>query len=153
MIFLGPQDTQETWSSSQRSHEAATMVEGAPPALWAPRDSPHLILSPIYSHIFPNHQKYPQKHFSTAATFYTCEIPSWGLSDILPEGDSVTEGFYINPISLLMKREQVTSDLRVHSKQLDCFFTLFDSQYHVILDVLGDISDVIFFCGVFVEIR
>ena len=30
--------------------------------------------------------------------------------------------------------------------------SLFDSQYHVLLDVLGDLSDVIFFCGVFVEI-
>ena len=27
------------------------------------------------------------------------------FSDILPEGDSITEGFYINPIALPMKRE------------------------------------------------
>ena len=30
MIFLGPEDTQETWSASPKSHEAATRVEGAP---------------------------------------------------------------------------------------------------------------------------
>ena len=30
MIFLGPEDTQETWSASEKSHEAATRVEGAP---------------------------------------------------------------------------------------------------------------------------
>ena len=30
MIFLGPEDTQETWRSSQKSHEAATRTEGAP---------------------------------------------------------------------------------------------------------------------------
>ena len=30
MIFLGPEDTQETRSASQKSHEAATRVEGAP---------------------------------------------------------------------------------------------------------------------------
>ena len=30
MIFLGPEDNKETWSSSQKSHEAATRVEGAP---------------------------------------------------------------------------------------------------------------------------
>ena len=30
MIFLRPEDTQETWSASQKSHEAATRVEGAP---------------------------------------------------------------------------------------------------------------------------
>ena len=33
MIFLGPQDTQETWSKSQKSHEVATRVEGTPPDL------------------------------------------------------------------------------------------------------------------------
>jgi hypothetical protein len=32
------------------------------------------------------------------------------------------------------------------------FFSLFDSQYLVLLDVLGDLSDVILVCGVFVEI-
>ena len=30
MIFLGPEDTQETWSESQKTHEAVTRVEGAP---------------------------------------------------------------------------------------------------------------------------
>ena len=71
LIFLGPEDTQETWRWSRMSHEAATTTEGAPPPLWAPRDSPNLIPSPIYSHIFPNHQKHPRKHFFTAATFYS----------------------------------------------------------------------------------
>jgi hypothetical protein len=33
------------------------------------------------------------------------------------------------------------------------FFSLFDLQYHVLLDVLGVLSDVIFFCGVFIGIR
>ena len=37
MIFLGPEDTRETWSASQKSHEVATRVEGAPPTLWAPQ--------------------------------------------------------------------------------------------------------------------
>ena len=31
--------------------------------------------------------------------------------------------------------------------------SLFDSQYHVLLDVVGDLFNVIFFCGVFAEIR
>ena len=74
------------------------------------------------------------------------------FSGILPEGDSITESFYINSIALPMKREQITSDLRVHSQQLDGFFSLFDSQYHVLLDVLGDLLNVILFCGVFAEI-
>ena len=85
MIFLWPEDTQETWRSSQKSHEAATRVEGAPrgigrpPTLWAPRRPPDLDLPPIYSHILPNHQRHPRKHFSTAATLCTRDIPSRGL--------------------------------------------------------------------------
>ena len=105
MIFLGPVETQETWRSSRKSHEAATRGEGAPPALWVSRDSTNLLLRPIYSHVSPNHQKHPQKHFSTATTFYSCEIPSKGLFLHPAEGDLITEGFYINSIALLMKRE------------------------------------------------
>ena len=36
---------------------------------------------------------------------------------------------------------------------IDGFFSLFDSQYKVLLDALGDLFDLILFCGVFVEIR
>ena len=41
--------------------------------------SPDLIISPLYSQISPNHQRHPRKHFSTATTFYTREIPSRDL--------------------------------------------------------------------------
>ena len=37
------------------------------------------------------------------------------FSGILPKGDSIMEGFYINTITLSMKREYFTTDLRVHS--------------------------------------
>ena len=37
------------------------------------------------------------------------------FSGILPEGDSIMEGFYINTIASPMKREYFTTDLRVHS--------------------------------------
>ena len=70
-----------------------------------------------------------------------------------PEGALITKGFYINTIASPTMCEQFTSDLRVHSYQLDGFFSLFGSQYKVLLDFLGDLFDVIFFCGVFVEIR
>ena len=40
MIFLGPEDTQETLSASEKSHEAATRVEGAPPDLVGPAELP-----------------------------------------------------------------------------------------------------------------
>ena len=125
---------------------------GCAPTLWAPWCPPDLDLPPISSHIFPHHQKHPRKHFSTAATFYSCEIPLGAFFGILPEGDSITEGFYINTIASPMKPEQFTTDLRVPRQQLDGFFSLFDSQYKVLLDVLGDLFDVILFCGVFAEI-
>ena len=62
-----------------------------------------------------------------------------------PEGESITEGFYINTIASPMMCEQFTSDLRVHSYQLDGFFSLFGSQYKVLLDLFGDLFDVILF--------
>ena len=68
---------------------------------------------------------------------------------VLSKGDSIMEVFYINTITLPMKREQFSTDLRVHSQQLDAFFSLFDSQYHVLLDVLGDLFDVILFMACF----
>ena len=76
----------------------------------------------------------------------------WAFFGDLPEGDSIMEGFYINTIASPMKREYFTTDLRVHSYYLDGFFSLFDSQYHILLNVLGDLFDVILFCGVFAEI-
>ena len=66
------------------------------------------------------------------------------FSGVLLEGDSIMEGFYINSTALPMKREQFRLDLWVHSSQLDGFFSLFDSQYHVLLNVLGDLFNVIF---------
>ena len=79
MIFLGPEDNQETRRLSRRSHEAATRTMGAAPPLWAPHALHDLILSPIYTHISPNQQRHPRKHFSSTATFSTHEIPSRDL--------------------------------------------------------------------------
>ena len=62
-----------------------------------------------------------------------------------PEVESITEGFYINTIASPMMCEQFTTDLRVHSYQLDGFFSLFGSQYKVLRDLLGDLFDVILF--------
>ena len=61
------------------------------------------------------------------------------------EGESITEGFYINTIASPMMCEQFTIDLRVHSYQLDGFFSLFGSQYKVLLDSLRDLFDVTLF--------
>ena len=57
------------------------------------------------------------------------------FSGALPEGELITEGFYINTIASPMMCEQFTTDLRVHGYQLDGFFSLFDSQYKVPLEI------------------
>ena len=52
---------------------------GRPTGLWNPWESPNPNLCTTNSQIFPNHQKRPQKYFSTAASLWLREIPSWGL--------------------------------------------------------------------------
>ena len=84
-IFFGTNAIQETWSGRQGSNEAATRQEGAPrglgtpPPSWAPRSSTDVLLSPIYTLISYIDQREPKNHCSTATTFCTREIPSWGL--------------------------------------------------------------------------
>ena len=50
-----------------------------PPPSWAPCCSTDVLLPPIYTYVPPNDQIQSQKPNSTAATFCTREIPSWGL--------------------------------------------------------------------------
>ena len=50
-----------------------------PPPSWAPCCSTDVLLPPIYTYVPPNYQIQSQKPNSTAATFCTREIPSWGL--------------------------------------------------------------------------
>ena len=78
-VIFSPNVIQETWTLRQESHEAATRVEGAPPASWAPRSSTDVLLPSIYIHVPPNDQIRSQKPNSTAATFCIHEIPSWGM--------------------------------------------------------------------------
>ena len=84
MIF-GTNVIQRSWSGRQETTEAAPRVPGAPlglgtpPPSWAPRASTDLLLPPIYTHVPRNHGGEPRNHISTAATFCTREIPSWGL--------------------------------------------------------------------------
>ena len=47
--IFGTNVIQETWSGRQEETEAATRQEGAPPPSWAPRGSPDLPPSPIYT--------------------------------------------------------------------------------------------------------
>ena len=150
-MILGTNVIQRTWSGSKEINEAATRVEGTPPSWarppisWAPQASTDLLLPPIYTHVPRKHQKRPQKTISTAVTFCIREIPSWSLHRRSAGGGIDHGGLLHNTIALSMNYEQFTTDLGVHSYQLDGFFSLFGSQYHVLLDLLRDIFDVTLF--------
>ena len=84
-VIFGTNLIQGTWSGLQETNEEATR-QGArlppwarPPPSWAPRGSTDLLLPPIYIHIPRKHPGAPRNPISTATTFCTQEIPSWGL--------------------------------------------------------------------------
>ena len=73
-----------TWSGRQERSKEATRQGGAPapwapPPSWAPRSSTDLLLPPIYTYVPRKHPGAPRNPISTAATFCTREILSWGL--------------------------------------------------------------------------
>ena len=76
---------QRTWTLRQESYQkprgrgARLPPWARPPPSWAPRCSTDVLLPPIYTYVPPNDQIRRQKPNSTAATFCTHEIPSWGL--------------------------------------------------------------------------
>ena len=62
------------------AHEVGGHAQGGrPPPSWAPCCSTDVLLPPLYTYVPPNDQIRSQKPNSTAATFCTNEIPSWGL--------------------------------------------------------------------------
>ena len=84
-VIFGTNVIQRTWSGRQAINEEATR-QGArqppwagPPPSWAPGGSPDLLLPPIYTYVPRKHHQRSQNPISTAATFCTREIPSWGL--------------------------------------------------------------------------
>ena len=82
-VFFSSNVIQETWPLLQGTKQAVTRGGGAPlgraPDSWAPRCSTDILLPPIYTYIPPNYPIWSQNPNSTAATFCTREIPSWGL--------------------------------------------------------------------------
>ena len=76
-----PEDLEWTSRNERGVHKAGGVPTPwpRPPPSWAPRGSTDLLLPPIYIHVPPKHPRAPRKHNSTATTFYTREIPSWGL--------------------------------------------------------------------------
>ena len=78
-VIFGSNMIQGTWSGRQETKEEATRHEARAPPSWTPRCSTDVLLPPIYTYVPPNNQIRSQKPNSTAATFCTHEIPSWGL--------------------------------------------------------------------------
>ena len=70
-----PEDLEWKSRKQRGGHEAG----GHAPPSWAPHSSTDLLLSPIYTHIPRKHLGAPRNPISTAATFCTREIQSWGL--------------------------------------------------------------------------
>ena len=105
----------------------------------------------LYILIYPeNIQEHHENLFPPPQPSVPMRSHLGAFSGAPPEGESIIEGFYINTIASLMMCEQFTIDLRVHSYYLVGFFSLFGSQYNVLLDLLGDLFDVTPFV-VFVE--
>ena len=136
-----------------RGRRARPGGQARPPPSWAPRSSTDVLLLPIYILLYPKNIRGSHETTFPPQPSILLRSHLGAFSDDLPEGESIMEGFYTNTIASPMMCEQFTTDLRVHSYQLDGFFSLFDSQYNVLLDVLGDLFDVLIFCGVFAEIR
>ena len=78
-VIFSTNEIQETWSGRQETIEEATRQGARPPPSWAPRCSTDVLLPPIYTHVPWKHHIRSKNPISTAATFCTREIPSWGL--------------------------------------------------------------------------
>ena len=91
-VIFGTNVIQRTWSGRQEINEERPRgKEARPPPSWAPRSSPDRPLSPVYTHIPWKHQTQSKNLISTAATFCTREIPSWGLYR-RPAGGGIDHG-------------------------------------------------------------
>ena len=77
-----PKDLEWMSSYKRGGHEGARRAPwgwARPPPSWAPRGSPDLPPSPIYTPVPWKHPGAPRKPNSATATFCIREIPSWSL--------------------------------------------------------------------------
>ena len=102
-------------SRRPRGREARPRGVGAPPPSWAPRGSPDQLPSPIYTHVPWNIQEHHETLFPPPQPFVPMRSHLGAFSGAPSEGESITEGFYINTIASLMSCEQFTTEVRVHS--------------------------------------
>ena len=111
MIFLGPEDTQETWSGRQAINEAATR-QGVrlPPRHALPPRGP-LVAPPTYFFLLyiPMYPETNQEHHETLFPPPQPSVPVrshlGAFSGAPPEGETIMEGFYINTIASPMMCE------------------------------------------------
>ena len=110
-VIFGTNVIQRTWSLRQEINQESTR-QGArlppwarPPPSWGPRCSTDVLLPPIYTYV-------PQTTRDGAKTLFPPPQPSVPVRSHLgaffgapPEGESITEGFYINTIASPMMCE------------------------------------------------
>ena len=143
-----PGDLEWTSRKQRGSHEVGGCAQGGrrAPRPRGPLMAPPTYFFRLYILIYPeNIQEHHKTLFPPPQPSAPVRSHLGAFSGAPPEVESITEGFYINTIASLMMCEQFTTDLRVHSYQLDGFFSLFGSQYKVLLDLLGDLFDVTLF--------
>ena len=129
-----------------RKRERRPREQGRAPHSCGPPVAPPTSLFLLYISTYPeNILEHHETLIPPPQPFVPVRPHLGACSGAPPEGASITEGFYINTIASPMSCEQFTTDLWVHSYQLDGFFSLFGSQYKVLLDLLGDLFDAILF--------
>ena len=137
-----PGDLEWTSSNKRGGHEGARHAPHPRGPLEHPPTYFFLLSIPMYPETIEEHHEnlIPPTQPSVSARSHL-----GAFVGAPPEGESTMEGLYIISKALPMSCEQFTTDLRVHSYQLDGFFSLFESQYKVLLDLLGDLFDVTLF--------
>ena len=107
-VIFGTNAIQETWSGRQESNEEATRQGGLPRGVGAP---PTLV-APLADFFRLYILIYPRNIRGSYETTFPSPQPSvpvrsllGAFSGDLPEGESITEGFYINTIASPMKHE------------------------------------------------
>ena len=107
MIFLRLKDMNGAWRGGQKMAEDATSPQARPrgarpKALWAPRVSSNPNSCTIYSR---TSRSIHENTFPPPQPSLLVRSHLGAFSGILSEGDSISEGFYLNTITLPMKRE------------------------------------------------
>ena len=137
-IFFGTNAIQETWSGGQGSNEAATRQGGVPPTLVGPSQLHRpTSFAYIYSYTLKTSRSTTKPQFHRHNLLYPRDPILGPFPELRRSGNRSQR-------APTMMCEQFTTDRRVHSYQLDGFFSLFGSQYKV-LDSLRDLFDVILF--------